>query len=342
MKNILLKWLFIYLSLFLGTSSSFAMVCTDLTKTLSKGSENSEVLKLQQFLFDGEYLTAKPNGYFGNGTVSAVRKFQKTNGLSQVGLVGPGTRNKIKSLSCSNSSKNETLLISLPQNKNNIQIKDKKITDNSKMITVSKDSDLIYFPVREPRDSNIDGEIKSIENIKYYLLETYRMEPFIVFEDFFTRAIDYRKLTPTGEACTRLFVSSQKRDFYKDISLLDTKNYLLSFPELKALRDINLEYKKNPNSFNKQLKDSTQDRAEKFLKENELKLNETFDQKYLASIRSSYEKFASSYNTDLFNSCRIDKNGPPIKVNFVISNRDFGSILNLNTLLKYILEDGII
>ncbi len=100
MKNILLKGLFVSASVIFATSSVSAMTCTNLTKSLSKGSENSEVLKLQQFLFDGGYLTVKPNGYFGNGTVAAVKKFQIANGTSPVGSVGPATRSKIKEVSC--------------------------------------------------------------------------------------------------------------------------------------------------------------------------------------------------------------------------------------------------
>ena len=103
MKNILLKGFFATISVVLVTSSVSAMTCTNLTKSLSRGSENSEVLKLQQFLFDGGYLTVKPNGYFGSGTVNAVRKFQVSNGLSPVGSVGPGTRGKVKSVSCENT-----------------------------------------------------------------------------------------------------------------------------------------------------------------------------------------------------------------------------------------------
>jgi streptogramin lyase len=104
MKNILLKGLFVSASIIFATSSVSAMTCTNLTKSLSKGSENSEVLTLQQFLFDGGYLTAKPNGYFGAGTAAAVKKFQIANGMSPVGSVGAGTRGKLKDVSCDKSS----------------------------------------------------------------------------------------------------------------------------------------------------------------------------------------------------------------------------------------------
>jgi peptidoglycan hydrolase-like protein with peptidoglycan-binding domain len=96
MKKYLLKGLLISFSVISLTSSVSAMTCTTLTKSLAKGSENSEVLKLQQFLFDKGYLTATPNGYFGGMTMSAVKKFQAANGLSQVGSVGPGTRGEDK------------------------------------------------------------------------------------------------------------------------------------------------------------------------------------------------------------------------------------------------------
>jgi peptidoglycan hydrolase-like protein with peptidoglycan-binding domain len=89
------------------TQQTTATTCTNLTKALSKGSENSEVLKLQQFLYDSRYLTSKPNGYFGNGTISAVKKFQAVNGLSQSGLIGPIARQKINELTCLQGSKNE-------------------------------------------------------------------------------------------------------------------------------------------------------------------------------------------------------------------------------------------
>lgn len=105
MKNKLLKSLLVLNFVILLTSPASAMTCTNLTKSLSKGQENSEVLKLQQFLVDGGYLTVKPNGYFGAVTVTAIKKFQLANGMSPVGSVGPLTRSKLKEVSCGFSSK---------------------------------------------------------------------------------------------------------------------------------------------------------------------------------------------------------------------------------------------
>jgi peptidoglycan hydrolase-like protein with peptidoglycan-binding domain len=86
------------------TSGVSAASCTNLTKFLSKGSENSEVLSLQQFLADGGYLLVKPNGYFGENTKKAVILFQKSQKIAGVGTVGPYTRSKIKEISCTVSS----------------------------------------------------------------------------------------------------------------------------------------------------------------------------------------------------------------------------------------------
>jgi peptidoglycan hydrolase-like protein with peptidoglycan-binding domain len=103
MKKIITVGLLILSAITLTTRLVSAGTCTNLTKSFSKGAENGEVLRLQQFLFDSGYLTIKPNGYFGSGTLAAVKRFQGSNGLLQVGSVGPATRNKIKELSCVNN-----------------------------------------------------------------------------------------------------------------------------------------------------------------------------------------------------------------------------------------------
>lgn len=97
MKNSLIR--FALLSSFLPMLAfADTSTCVNLTKNLSKGVENNEVLKLQQFLSNEGYLTKIPNGYFGVGTLTAVKKFQLANGISQVGSVGAVTRKKIAEL----------------------------------------------------------------------------------------------------------------------------------------------------------------------------------------------------------------------------------------------------
>lgn len=56
------------------------------------GMNGHEVLQLQERLAQEGYLYATPNGFFGPATTAAVKAFQRDNGLSQLGNVGPGTR----------------------------------------------------------------------------------------------------------------------------------------------------------------------------------------------------------------------------------------------------------
>ena len=79
--------------------------CVQLTKGMTTGSKDSttegQVSDLQFFLSDKGYLRTDPTGYFGLATLAAVKAFQGDNGITQNGLVGPITRAKIASLTCS-------------------------------------------------------------------------------------------------------------------------------------------------------------------------------------------------------------------------------------------------
>ncbi len=103
MKKLFLPSAFALVFLF-ETLTASALSCTTLTKPLSLGSKDKEVLPLQQFLYDSKYLTTLPNGYFGAGTVSALKAFQKKNNLVVNGFVGPAARGKIKEMSCSSTA----------------------------------------------------------------------------------------------------------------------------------------------------------------------------------------------------------------------------------------------
>ncbi len=72
----------------------------DLYQGLSDSGLDSSIMKLQKYLVVKGYLLATPNGYFGPGTLSAVKKFQVANGISNTGRVGPATRKAIKNNSC--------------------------------------------------------------------------------------------------------------------------------------------------------------------------------------------------------------------------------------------------
>ena len=72
-----------------------------LTSDLSRGSEGAEVTKLQTFLVQDKaiYPEGIVNGTFGPATERAVKRFQAKYGISQLGRVGPATREKIKMVS---------------------------------------------------------------------------------------------------------------------------------------------------------------------------------------------------------------------------------------------------
>lgn len=79
--------------------------CIDLKNNLRYRSRdantNGEVSVLQDFLALKGYFDHEPTGYFGILTLRAVKNFQKDNGISPTGFVGPITKAAIKSLSCS-------------------------------------------------------------------------------------------------------------------------------------------------------------------------------------------------------------------------------------------------
>jgi hypothetical protein len=100
----------------LQTSFAFAQVvvdldvdttfggCVDISTNLRYRSRdattNGQVSLLQDFFQAQGYLDSEPTGYFGLLTVRAAQNFQRANGLSPTGFVGPLTRAKIKSITC--------------------------------------------------------------------------------------------------------------------------------------------------------------------------------------------------------------------------------------------------
>lgn len=87
--------------------------CTALTYDMRLTSRDTrtagQVTDLQAYLQDGGYLSSDPTGYFGTQTYKAVQGFQRANGITPNGLVGPLTRAKIKLLSCGLNSVTQTL-----------------------------------------------------------------------------------------------------------------------------------------------------------------------------------------------------------------------------------------
>lgn len=81
-------------------ASSGASAAT-FSKNLSRGSRDTEVKRLQEFLATVPefYPEGLVTGYFGRLTEEAVKRLQKTYGISALGVVGPKTRAKLNELS---------------------------------------------------------------------------------------------------------------------------------------------------------------------------------------------------------------------------------------------------
>lgn len=71
--------------------------------TSRRGSSGSEVRKIQEKLKRWGYYSGRVDGIYGSGTESAVKKFQKANGLKADGIAGKATLNAM-GISSSNSS----------------------------------------------------------------------------------------------------------------------------------------------------------------------------------------------------------------------------------------------
>jgi hypothetical protein len=73
-------------------SKTIAISKYTFTKPLKFGSEGEEVTQLQKRLTSEGVYSGPITGYYGNLTVAAVKKYQKSKKLDQLGNVGPGTR----------------------------------------------------------------------------------------------------------------------------------------------------------------------------------------------------------------------------------------------------------
>jgi len=80
------------------TPASSAVPEPAFTTSLYSGMQGPAVTELQTVLAKLGLFSQIPSGYFGPLTVGAVEKFQAAHGLSQLGVVGPATREALNSL----------------------------------------------------------------------------------------------------------------------------------------------------------------------------------------------------------------------------------------------------
>ena len=69
-----------------------------LSRYLGPGDKGDDVLNLQNALVKLGLLSATPNGYYGVGTTSAIKAFQKKYNINQTGNVGPSTKSTLETL----------------------------------------------------------------------------------------------------------------------------------------------------------------------------------------------------------------------------------------------------
>jgi peptidoglycan hydrolase-like protein with peptidoglycan-binding domain len=99
MKKVTLLFAFL-----LSLQQVSALTCVDFSENLFRTDENNNIKVLQDFLYEKGYLKATPNGYFGPGTFAAVKEYQTAKGINPTGVVGPLTRESLKTATCTASS----------------------------------------------------------------------------------------------------------------------------------------------------------------------------------------------------------------------------------------------
>jgi peptidoglycan hydrolase-like protein with peptidoglycan-binding domain len=88
-----------------NASASASSKCIVINNNLYLGASDrfisgSNVARLQAFLIARGYLHTNATGFYGPQTFSAIKRFQKDNGILSIGLAGPITRAHIQKVSC--------------------------------------------------------------------------------------------------------------------------------------------------------------------------------------------------------------------------------------------------
>ncbi len=82
---------FAYVALILSLAACFALLPAQAAVVLEVGSSGSNVTKVQKRLIQYDYLDGVADGRYGADTQAAVKLFQRRNGLTVDGRVGPAT-----------------------------------------------------------------------------------------------------------------------------------------------------------------------------------------------------------------------------------------------------------
>ncbi len=92
LKTLILSQILVLFFFALTANAQVASPCVSLSRSLSYGSQGSDVYTLQNFLIGQGLMNASATGYFGPITQSAVMRFQSMHGIAATGVVGPITR----------------------------------------------------------------------------------------------------------------------------------------------------------------------------------------------------------------------------------------------------------
>ena len=105
--------LFIFMALFLGYNIIIRNQVSEATSRY--GSRGDEVRQIQTKLKNWGYYKGTVDGIYGSGTLSAVKSFQKKNGLTADGIAGTKT---LQAMGINSSSSNSTSSLSSSSNLN--------------------------------------------------------------------------------------------------------------------------------------------------------------------------------------------------------------------------------
>jgi peptidoglycan hydrolase-like protein with peptidoglycan-binding domain len=89
-----------------NTSAQSINSCKNFYRSMFIGTRGDDVSELQQFLRDKGYFNFGITGFFGNLTYGSVVRWQRSEGINAIGIVGPATRNRISQL-CGNTNYND-------------------------------------------------------------------------------------------------------------------------------------------------------------------------------------------------------------------------------------------
>ena len=107
-RLLLVLSIFTFANLQFAYAETYPELCEVFNRTLKYGDQGVDVKRLQVVMGQEGIAYLSSTGYYGNGTVSAVKTFQTRNGIYPVGKVGPQTLRFMRNLWCFGEAPNNT------------------------------------------------------------------------------------------------------------------------------------------------------------------------------------------------------------------------------------------